>query len=276
MVNIYMNENVIFYANTDGHIAPSPDFMRMFEYLQLSRSYRIALTVISGQLHRDLALQEVPDIDVVIKVATDFGDVKCLNFKDWWDDKGLLLFGDRGIKPEARIILELPAVFAGVPHMLQKAAFNFYPKHMSHTVHGNVYVEIPKSLTRAELIKFVGNLHKKIQHESRSFKPTPKYALTKSKVNDQTLDLGLEFLRLYMDTDLSMWRIASKIGLSKTLSDQVDPDAKRQPQTSLPITRSLDVMASKLKNKAIALAENAARGIFPSTAPLPFPPPSYR
>lgn len=265
------------FNNTKGHIAPNPDFKRFYEYLKISKSFHIAQEVRSGSLSKQAATQLIPDFANLEKVAGDFKGVLTSNsFEEWWQEDGIQLFGNRGLKPAPRIILELPPTFMGVPHMLQKAAFEFYPRHLSHTVHANFYVEIPKSASRAELMRFVNSLHTKVKKDGKRVTNPPKYKLVTSKVNDQTLDLGLKFLKLYTTTDLSMWRIGSKIGISKTLSDQVDPYAKRQPHTSAPVTRTLDVMANKLKHKAIALAENAARGIFPCTTPLPFSPPDYR
>lgn len=265
------------FNNQLGHAAANPDYSRLYQYLRLSRSFRIAQEVLAGKLSKDEVVGQIPDIDQVLKVANDFNKIlRSKSFEDWWQTQGLILYGERGPKPIARVIAELPAEYVGASHTLHKAVLALYPNPRMRTEHANFYVEIPKSLTRAELLRFVNSLHDQIQQEKGIIQPLAKYKLTKSKVNDQTLDLGLEFLRLYMNSGLSMWRIASKIGLSKTLSDQVNPDAKRQPHTSAPITRSLDVMANKLKHKAIALAENAARGVFPSTAPLPFSPPDYR
>jgi hypothetical protein len=273
---IKQNQNI--FNSRRGHVVFSPNYERFFNYLRQSPTYRLACIALSGDKKAKAAGAAIPDFLQVLNTAKEFGDVWSANFETWWLDTGLLKFGERGDKPQPRVLLETGIEQAGVQHGLFAAFEKFYGKH-GRVDHASFFVEIPKSLTRAEMIAFVIELHSTVADELRAgchVKPAPRHAFLVNKINSSTLDAGHKFLELYQSTDLEMWRIAEKIGLSTKHKGAVDADAPNVRFDHNDVKIKLSIAAHKLKSKAILLAENAARGRFPCVDKFSFELPVYR
>jgi hypothetical protein len=82
-------------------------------------------------------------------------------------------------------------------------------------------------------------------------------------LREHTLAHGVTALKLYKG-GMQLWEIGYQLGLSELSSRDID-DGK-----DLSVAKSyLQIMASKLIHKAELIAENAARGRFPSDKSFP-------
>ena len=250
----------------------NPDYKRFYLYLRQSVSYRKALDYISAGEVKEPNTVYPPDFDAVVEVAKDLGDVNSLSFEIWWR-RVRNYFGHHGERDLPRLLVKLPLLQQDPAAGICLAVKGIYPP-MTMIGWTSYYVELPASATRAEMVRLVDQIQAEIKANNEATTEA-KYRLNVSKVNDQTLDLGHEFLELFQSTDLTMWRIGAKIGLSQTLGQVLNPDMPKARNKLSDEKRILGIMTNKLKLKAISLAENAARGQFPSTARLAYVP-EYR
>ncbi len=250
----------------------NPDYKRFYLYLKQSITYQLALDYIAAGEVRDTNTFYPADFDTVVAVAKDLGDVNSISFETWWR-RIRTYFGHHGERDLPRVLVKLPLLQQNPAASIFEAAKGIYPP-MTRIGWTSYYVELPASATRAEMVRLVDQIQAEIK-ANKEGTTAAKYRLNVSKVNDQTLDLGHEFLNLFQNTDLTMWRIGTKIGLSETFGQVLSPDLPKVRNELSDEKRILGIMTNKLKLKAISLAENAARGQFPSTARLPYVP-DYR
>jgi hypothetical protein len=250
----------------------NPDYKRFYLYLKQSITYQLALDYIAAGEVRDTNTFYPADFDTVVAVAKDLGDVNSISFETWWR-RIRTYFGHHGERDLPRVLVKLPLLKQNPAASICEAAKGIYPP-MTRIGWTSYYVELPASATRAEMVRLVDQIQAEIKANKEGF-TAAKYRLNVSKVNDQTLDLGHEFLNLFQNTNLTMWRIGTKIGLSETFGQVLSPDLPKVRNELSDEKRILGIMTNKLKLKAISLAENAARGQFPSTARLPYVP-DYR
>jgi hypothetical protein len=89
------------------------------------------------------------------------------------------------------------------------------------------------------------------------------FKLSVSKINRRTLELGHIALDLYQTTDMELWRIGAKIGMSEKYKEELDYTAPKVRNDDSDEKRSMTAMVTRLLKKARNLSENAARGVFP-------------
>jgi hypothetical protein len=107
--------------------------------------------------------------------------------------------------------------------------------------------------------KFIGSKPKLVK---------PKYELIRSKLREPTIKLGTIALKMYQFGS-PLWLIGNRLELSPAhhieLNDEGNPDPGELNLADKKIR--LQILASKLVAKAELIAENAARGFYPTDTP---------
>jgi hypothetical protein len=258
------------FSNSTGHALPSEKYNYFFLYLRQSPSYKLALSVL------DPFEEPIPskvwypqDFNSVRATAHAAGDVHTTNFEEWWMNRGLLMFGERGPKPIPRIVHEAGREAHRPWHGLEASIEPLYKSNW-RTDGMTFYVEIPEETTRSEMMALLDQIQTRVK-KLPSLHSSAKFKLLVSKINRHTLDLGHQALELYQTTDMELWRIGAKIGMSNKYKEQLDYTSPKVRGDESDEKRSMTAMVVRLLKKAKNLSENAARGIFPSVDEPPYP-----
>jgi hypothetical protein len=231
-------------------VKPDPRYDLVCDYLKASPSYE--------SVRRKMAKQKSPyplpkDYKIVAQVVKDFGLIYKMKEADWWDKVGKQLYG----------------ISAPLPNVNVLGALDNSNQSFSASWNGidSVIAELPLNLTIAQAMK---QLRKQLESFNFSAalpkQAAPKYQLSNSKLRIDTLQNGLTALRLYK-RGFPLWKIGNELRLIPAQSfiekeaDKIEIDLSDRKEI-------LSIAASRLIKTAALVAENAARGLFPSDKPI--------
>jgi len=202
----------------------------------------------------------------VWRTRCDMGDVFTVLFRDWWQARGLALFGIHTAKPRVVGIRRLRP--DEDPDERRKRVGAAYRRFIEgrYKEQGNpdsVLISVPLGMKPALIVRQLKQLLATVQDEQPPELPIAAYALEENKLREARL---LACLRLIYKRsarpDEELWRAAARAKISET--HIVDPQAKKKDAKSAEARRMLTIMASRLSRDALMIAENAAAGKFPS------------
>ncbi len=232
-------------------VKPDPRYDLVCDYLKASPSYESVM--------RKMAKQKSPyplpkDYKVVAQVVKDFGLIYKMKEADWWDKVGKQLYGIGAPLPNVKVL-------GALDNSNQSVAANWNGID-------SVVAELPLNLTLAQAMK---QLRKQLVGFNFSAalpkQAAPKYQLSNSKLRIDTLQNGLSALRLYK-RGFPLWKIGNELRLIPAQSF-IEKDADKMLEDELGDRKEiLSIAASRLIKTAALIAENAARGIFPSNKPI--------
>jgi hypothetical protein len=235
------------YERAGLSVKPDLRYDLVCDYLKLSPSYEAVM--------RHLAKQKSPyplpkDSKVVAKVVKDFGEIYKMREADWWEKIGMGLYGISAPLPSVKV--------AGVLDKQNKELKNQWGGVDS------VVAELPLNLTLPQALKQLRKQLADYQFSAALSKQTaPIYQLSNSKLRIDTLQNGLTALRLYKK-GLPLWKIGNHLRLIPAQSF-IEAEANELLETELGDRKELlSIAASRLIRCASLVAENAARGRFPS------------
>lgn len=217
------------------------------DYLHASPSYQIVLAANKNRYYKRYPLP--PDHKLVRKVVEDFGEILQEEGR-WWQATGMKLYGIAAPRPEVQVIASLNDQLKEV-----KVIRDNYQA---------LVIKVPTIVTQAEAFrqfkKIISN-HGFASELPQSIKP--KYTLLKSKLRQETLQNGLIALNRYLK-GYQLWEIGNDLSLVSAQCISVE-DSKLLPANELYYRKNiLSIAARRLIRQAALIAENAARGKFPT------------
>ena len=206
----------------------------IFYYLSISPSYWLA--------HRQLHLNEVipeselpDDFANVLAMYKKFGDVYSRHFIEWWDETGKDLFADKNAKE--RILISID------PTKSKQVLLNDFMELLER-------LESKKKKVPTEKIQFEVNKIRLSSLHTRFQLVTEKAEFFQNKIKKEQL-----------------WKLAKYIGINSTKTKDIRLNSKKT-SANLETRTYLSILASKNLSDALCIAENAARGKFPSLEPV--------
>ena len=246
-------------------------YPRLFDFLKISPSYRIAHLIATGQIERNSRPLPV-DFELVEQTYEMFGDVDRPNFIEWWYMVAQFRFGVSAIA-EPRMLLRLPhGAEPSASHVEDvHAALERYTttERQAEGLPAVFVVAIPVSHDRKRVLRDVAGLI------DREFGPEPKNAvlpparLIDNKMRERTLETAMRVLFARCKTpwaklyELGSWTKIAPAYVTKRSARRRDDDAIDRKR------ERMEVVVSRHLHRAYLLAENAARGRFPTLDPLP-------
>lgn len=255
-----------------GLWAPRRDvayYMMWFEYLALSPSYELARKFRAGIL-TDADRARLPaDFHTVLAVYDDLGDVQAVSFEQWWLETAIPLFGYQGEKPHvARVSLLKPDTIE--PAVKLKSSAQGYVEGAWHKQgqQTTLVLAIPVGLPKAQIAKQVAAFVEKLpEAERQTISRPPKYKLMKRKLDSKSLFKYIMCMWLKANAPkVALWRLGVHAKVSSTYSGRLDPMAKLPRHQQADDRNALKILTCRAIHRAHMMAENAARGIFPSYA----------
>jgi hypothetical protein len=241
-------------------------YMLFFEFLRLSPSYQLARLEAAGKLTADQMYKLPADFDDVRRTFSLLGDVQRVVFRKWWLERGLRAFALPGIKPRIHTLVELKAgeyVQDAEPvqkYLTQTRADEGLP-------HG-LLLAIPLDRSKSQLLRQISKLLEDALPTQPLVPATPALTLQGKRFREKELRKGLRLLTMQAAFPRwSQWRVATLVGINPDVAKVLDPRTTEKPDAAEIVDRSLMMRsASRDFKKYRTLAENAARGRFPSFA----------
>jgi hypothetical protein len=227
-------------------VKPDLRYDLVCDYLKASPSYDAVMRKLANQKSH----YPIPkDLKAVAKVVKDFGAIYKMREADWWEKIGKHLYGISAPLPAVKIAGKLDGTNT--------------QQISNWTGVDSVVAELPLNLTLPQALKQLRKQLANYQFSTALPKQTaPTYQLSNSKLRIETLQNGLTALRLYK-RGLPLWKIGNELRLIPAQSfierdmDLNDPNLADRKEL-------LSIAASRLIKTAALIAENAARGRFPS------------
>ena len=238
-----------------------------FEYLRISPSYLLATQCKNvGELAKRLG--DKKDAARVWQTYCDFGNVFNALFVTWWAQTGIHLFGVKSERPRVAQIAQLHGGVS-VDDLAADCGLKLNQyiagDHVGQGRRDCMVVSIPLNLTRATALKQLKAILDAAEKLSPPMPASP-HGLVNNKLQQKRLMRGLRLV--YMKAARpkeEMWRAAARARIS-TVHRSLNPLAARKDTKEVEARRIVTIMASRLMHDTHLIAENAARGIFPSMA----------
>ncbi len=225
----------------------------LVDYLKESPSYQLARrSKLAKHMVKPKGAPE--DWAKVLEVYDDFGDLFRIEESKWWSSVGRHLFG---VKAKEPVLLNLGLTDKSLaePSSLEGALTEWREMDSPESL----VLAIPTSLTKKSAMAQFASLLKKQKFRGQSVSTVkPKYELSSSKLRKPTLVHGPWALHLYKK-GIPLWKIGYQLKLSESSIQDIDSGTDVSNAKAY-----LQILASKLIHKAELIAENAARGRFPS------------
>lgn len=245
--------------------------MLWFEYLALSPSYELARRFRAGTITEDEQAELPGDFDRVLAVFDDLGDVQRVLFRPWWMETGIRFFGSQGDRPGVQRVATLKLGSKRTKMANQRLEKYLSGPWADQGKQTTMIAAIPVGMPKAKVMRAVAALLDKYTVAERNIQMEPKYRLLGKRQNGKAL---LAYIRVVHIRSAmwkkQLWRVGSRSKISFSYSRSVDPKSKVQyggPGSHERIMLSIMTSRALLRGKYIA--ENAARGIFPSYAAFP-------
>lgn len=241
------------------------------QFLRVSPSYDLARRFRAGELSADYALPA--DFDRVLAVYDDLGDIHATNLLQWWRRVGFQHFGYEGETPE---LVRLGVVSHDDDDdqlMRLRSSIRDYltEEWLDQGQPTAIVAAIPIGTSKAQIMKqfaamLDGVTDEEIALHRRLAGGEAKYRLSRTRFQRQTAFRYLRCLMVRaMMPDATLWQVGAKSKISShsrwfdTSSKQLDPAQTDNRNT-------LKILTSRALHRGHMIAENAARGIFPSYA----------
>ena len=206
----------------------------MFYYLMISPSYWLAHRQV--HLNESIPESELPDdFDNVLTMYKKCGDVYSKHFIEWWDQTGKDLFAEKNTKD--RILISIDPT-----KPKQELLDDFM-----------------------ELLAKLDSREKKIPSEKIQFQVN-KIRLLSLHNRYQLVLAKAEFFQNKIKKE-QLWKLAKYIGINSTKTKKIRLNSKKT-SGNIETRTYLSILASKNLSDALCIAENAARGKFPSLEPI--------
>lgn len=257
----------------DGRRLRYSEIGRVYQWyraLRISPSYELARRFRAGELPDGAVLPA--DFEAVLAVFDDLGDVR-EEIDEWTNGRAFRAFGQGGQKPST---VRLGVIryggeadpLASVKDSLDRFAESTWIEQGERT---SLVAVIPGGLSRAQMVKQITAMLDNIPPTERDLSPVaPKYRILGNGAVPPSVRKYMSCVeRKAAKPDLTLWQIGAAVKLSSTYSGRLDPAAKpdRHQQTDDRI--ALKILTSRAIHRGHMIAENAARGIFPSYAKCP-------
>ncbi|MDQ2092314.1 hypothetical protein [Marimonas arenosa] len=244
-------------------------YLLWFEFLAISPSYELARRHRSGE---NIETDILPaDFDRVLAVHDDLGDVQKALFRLWWKDVGLKHFGHQGIPPEVTRIGYAKHQVQGTPDLSADVEQFFEEGWVEQGRQRTLLLAIPVGLPEGKINRQIKKQLAKVKAERRKLiEPVVKYPLVGQRHHRDAL---MRYLRMVWFRSAwhrrSLWRVGAHAKISTTYSPVLDPNTDKISDADRYDREMLTIIASRALLRARMIAENAARGRFPTHEKCP-------
>jgi hypothetical protein len=245
------------------------------KYLALSPSYRLAQKVIKKEIKIGGLPSNFTDIEQVMRVCEDFGDVYALDMNDWWREKSFSLFGVSLSELNMKVLTVMQAG-EQVREDDMEEVFDVYLGRTRPEM-GNpltLLVSIPLDMSRRTIMRTLSEMitfykANRVDREELAELPAPRYAILDNKARMDALKQAREVvIARARDPHMPLWQIGRNLSINRHYAEELAAEGFTN-KLSHTAKNVLAATVSRFTRQALCVAENAARGRFVDSSTMP-------
>ena len=251
------------------HAETTTAYRLLFEYLKLSPSYELARKANTEGLTQEDQQILPKDVEKVLETYELLGDVQKILYRKWWLTKGIQAYGNPYSKPRVHEItrteIDAPTSLTDIKDKL--TAYLTATREEEGFV-PTALISVPLGRTRKEVLRQINKLLDEYSAYKQPVKKKPKLKITAQRIHSKALMKGIRLIWLKAaKPKLEEWRLGVHAKVSATYDRSVfDPSGPRRVKDGREgiERRIITRLTSRALDRAEKIAENAARGKFPS------------
>ena len=266
--------------------------MLMVEFLRISPSYELASKIRSKGLDKktqnklitQLYQAEGTKLSAIDKqaVITEFqsvlatydeiGDIATMTFDAWWQARGIHIYGTPYNKPLVKQIARIEKDEAFEPLFYKPYEQYLTKVRASEGNPTSLILGLPLGMPKADLLRQVSKLidHAKVPLATKSARASK--ALAAKRLRSEPLFIQLRILMAKAQyPDMQLWKIGLWAKVSAKHAKTLDLKESKKKFEDADSKEHLAILTSRAFKNAKQVAENAARGSFPSSKAIRLP-----
>lgn len=244
-------------------------YPQFYDWLQVSPSYRLAHLIATNKLNpAELSLPS--DFDKVRATYEAFGDVYQTYFGEWWFKTAQYRFG-APVNLSAKIISGV-----GSGQTIDSKTFDHIKSALDEYLHvdriqqakpSTLLIALPLSGSKNQIIQSLTKIIEEQFDDRVSKHKVTNWRLVQNKIRENTLTIAMRvFVKRCEKPDAPLYVIGNK---SRFSPHNITDSSTRNRAQIADLRRNMETLTSRHLHRAYLLAENAARGKFPSLDALP-------
>jgi hypothetical protein len=266
--------------------------MMMVEFLRISPSYELARQIRTKGLDKKTqnklitqlyetegktpsAIDKqtlITEFQAVLATYDQFGDISTQSFDDWWQTRGIYIYGTPFSKPLVRQIARIEKDEVFEP-MFNKVYEHYLTK--TRAVEGNptaLILGLPLGMPKADLLRQISKLIDSSKVPLLSKSKRASKALAAKRLRSEPLFIQLRILMAKAQyPDMQLWKVGLWAKVSAKHAKTLDLKESKKKFEDADSKEHLAILTSRAFKNAKQVAENAARGSFPTSKPVRLP-----
>jgi hypothetical protein len=239
-------------------------------FLRLSPSYNVARQLSKGEISKSAAEKTVADIDIVNKTYGNFGDVWQMTEEEHWQRNSYELFGVHLAELNLKVVHVMQEGQAIDRYELDQA-MQTYVEHTRAEM-GNpltALVSIPIDMNRADLVRLFNGMITYFKDNREDYVdenvPEPKYKMSGEKKHLKVLREYIDLVEYRaMQPHMQLWLVGQNLNVNRHYADALRTEGKLNQSGIVDAKNALTATVGRIQRQAMLVAENAARGFYPS------------
>jgi hypothetical protein len=266
--------------------------MLMVQFLRISPSYELARQIRSKGLDKktqnklitqlyELEGKKLSAIDkqdvitefqAVLATYDQFGDISTQSFDEWWQARGIYIYGTPFSKPLVKQITRIEK-----DEDFEPLFYKPYEQYLTkiRAAEGNptsLILGLPLGMPKADLLRQISKLidSSKVPLVTKSARASK--ALAAKRLRSEPLFIQLRILMAKAQyPDMQLWKVGLWAKVSAKHAKTLDLKESKKKFEDADSKEHLAILTSRAFKNAKQVAENAARGSFPSSKPVKLP-----
>lgn len=266
--------------------------MLMVEFLRISPSYELARQIRSKGLDKKTqsklitqlyetkgktlsAINKqavITEFHSVLATYDEIGDISTMTFDDWWQARGIYIYGTPFSKPLVKQITRIEK-----DEDFEPLFYKPYEQYLTkiRASEGNptsLILGLPLGMPKADLLRQISKLidHAKVPLVTKSARASK--ALAAKRLRSEPLFIQLRILMAKAQyPDMQLWKVGLWAKVSAKHAKTLDLKESKKKFEDADSKEHLAILTSRAFKNAKQVAENAARGSFPSSKPVRLP-----
>lgn len=269
-----------------GYVMLMVEFLRISPSYELARQIRIKNIDKKTQTKLIAELYEIDDkkltaadkqsviknFELVLKTYDEYGDVSTISFDQWWDTKGIYIYGSPYSKPKVAQIARIEK-----DEQFESLFIKNYEKYLTDTrqSEGNpisLVLGVPLGMPKRYLLRQISLLidRAKVPLPTKSKRASKPLAAKRLRSEPLFIQLRL-LLAKAQYPDMPLWKLGLWAKVSAKHAKTLDLKESKKKFEDADSKEHLAILTSRAYKKARQVTENAAMGSFPSSKPVRLP-----
>jgi hypothetical protein len=266
--------------------------MLMVEFLRISPSYELArqirTKVIDKKIQNKLITQlyeiqgkklsaidksnVITEFQSVLATYDEVGDISNQSFDTWWQERGIFIYGTPFNKPQVKQIARIDKEEEFEPLFYKPYEQYLTKVRASEGNPTSLVLGLPLGMPKADLLRQISKLidNAKVPLATKSARSSK--ALSAKRLRSEPLFIQLRIMMAKAQyPDMQLWKIGLWAKVSAKHAKTLDLKESKKKFEDADSKEHLAILTSRAFKKAKQVAENAARGSFPSSKTVRLP-----